>query len=54
MGKSVDLHAAANFTLTTTTHADGLGGHLLSRALENLSIHEFGHQCGWAGLRVAR
>jgi hypothetical protein len=37
-GKSINLHAAADLAFSTTTHADGLSGHLLSRTLNNMLI----------------
>lgn len=40
-----DLQATADLTCLTATHADGLSGHLLSRALRKKSVHQF----GWKG-----
>ena len=51
MGKKVDLHATADIACLTTTHADGLSSHLLSRALVMLSVCDVGcgQQCGGRG-----
>jgi hypothetical protein len=56
MGNSINLHAAADLAFSTTTHADGLSGHLLSRTLNEMLVHNpigVGVADG-TGLRVAR
>lgn len=53
---SINLHAAADLAFSTTTHADGLSGHLLSRTLNKVLVRDSIGVAGAAGtgLRVAR